>query len=474
MDSPLWKTCVSQLGMEIDQGLMVKWISPLQIQEDTQSIRLLAPNPFVLNVVKQKYLPRIKELIAVNDDGPERTVTCTVGSGSSTSPTKVSRPKPGDAAPKKPTDSGRPTPSGVDIALPKTTKTPITVEELPFVSNLDPKQTFDTYVAGASNQIGVAAGKHVAKYTGQKEYNPLVLHGGVGLGKTHLMHAVGNAIIARDPSAKVLFVTAETYVREFVESFANGRVGPERFKAKYRSVDVLLIDDVQFFAGKESSQEELFHNYNALMEGNKQMIFTCDSYPKEVKGLQSRLTSRMGSGLDVCIEPPDLETRVAILHSKAAQTNSELTDNVAFFIANHVRSNVRELEGVLSKIIHHCRFKNESININNARDAMKDHISAQTKLVSVDSIQRMVCDYYKLSIKDMQSKSRARLVARPRQIAMALTKELTTRSLPEIGKAFGGRDHTTVLHACRKIEELRKESAEFEDEYATLRRNLEG
>jgi chromosomal replication initiator protein len=329
--------------------------------------------------------------------------------------------------------------------------------------------TFQSFVEGKSNQLGLAAARQVADNPGGS-YNPLFIYGGVGLGKTHLMHAVGNALVEKNPNAKVVYLHSERFVADMVKALQLNAIND--FKRYYRSVDALLIDDIQFFAGKDRSQEEFFHTFNALLEGGQQIIVTCDRYPKEIHGLEERLKSRFGWGLTVAIEPPELETRVAILMKKADQANILLPNDAAFFIAQRIRSNVRELEGALKRVIANAHFTGREIDVPLVREALKDLLALQDKQVSVDNIQRVVAEYYKIKVSDILSKRRSRSVARPRQMAMSLAKELTNHSLPEIGEAFGGRDHTTVLHACRKIKELREEDGDIREDWKNLQRSL--
>ncbi|MGL4614997.1 MAG: chromosomal replication initiator protein DnaA, partial [Shewanella sp.] len=336
-------------------------------------------------------------------------------------------------------------------------------------SNINPTYQFDNFVEGKSNQLGKAAALQVAENPGGA-YNPLFLYGGTGLGKTHLLHAVGNGIIKNNPNAKVVYMHSERFVQDMVKALQNNAI--EEFKRYYRSVDALFIDDIQFFANKDRSQEEFFHTFNALLEGNHQIILTSDRYPKEIDGVEDRLKSRFGWGLTVAIEPPELETRVAILMRKAEESGINLPDEVAFFIAKRLRSNVRELEGALNRVIANANFTGRPITIDFVREALRDLLALQEKLVTIDNIQKTVAEYYKIKMADMLSKRRSRSVARPRQVAMALSKELTNQSLPEIGDAFGGRDHTTVLHACRKIAQLREESHDIKEDYANLIRTL--
>ena len=329
--------------------------------------------------------------------------------------------------------------------------------------------TFDSFVEGKSNQLALAAARQVAENPGTS-YNPLFLYGGVGLGKTHLMHAVGNALKARNPEAKVVYLHSERFVADMVKALQLNAITD--FKRYYRSVNALLIDDIQFFAKKDRSQEEFFHTFNALLEGGQQMILTCDRYPKEIDGLEERLKSRFGWGLTVAVEPPELETRVAILMKKASEVRIDLPPDSAFFIAQRIRSNVRELEGALKRVIASARFLARPIDIELIKESLKDLLALQDRQVSMDNIQRTAAEYYKIKIADMMSRRRSRSVARPRQMAMALSKELTNHSLPEIGDSFGGRDHTTVLHACRKIKELRETNSDIREDYKNLLRTL--
>ncbi len=336
-------------------------------------------------------------------------------------------------------------------------------------SSLNRGFTFASFVEGKSNQLGLAAAQQIADNPGGA-YNPLFIYGGVGLGKTHLMHAVGNALVDRNPNAKVVYLHSERFVADMVKALQLNAISD--FKRYYRSVDALLIDDIQFFAGKERSQEEFFHTFNALLEGGQQIILTCDRYPKEIDGLEERLKSRFGWGLTVAVEPPELETRVAILMKKAEQVGVDLPHDSAFFIAQRIRSNVRELEGALRRVIANAQFTGRAIDDILVREALKDLLALQDRLVSIDNIQRVVAEYYKIKVADLLSKRRSRSVARPRQVAMALAKELTNHSLPEIGDAFGGRDHTTVLHACRKIRELQESDGDIREDVRLLTRSL--
>jgi chromosomal replication initiator protein len=357
-----------------------------------------------------------------------------------------------------------------NIVFPSASKPPVEVGgNIKHLSGINRNYTFDNFVEGKSNQLAHAAAMQVAENPGGS-YNPLFIYGGVGLGKTHLMHAVGNALLTKNPNARVVYLHSERFVADMVKALQLKAM--TEFKRFYRSVDALLIDDIQFFEGKEQSQEEFFHTFNALLEGGQQMIVTCDRYPKEVDGLEERLRSRFGWGLTVAVEPPELETRVAILMKKADEVRMELPPDAAFFIAQRIRSHVRDLEGALKRVIAHSKFTGRPISVELVKDSLKDLLALQDKLVSITNIQSTVAEYYKIKTSDMMAKRRNRSVARPRQVAMALAKELTNHSLPEIGDAFGGRDHTTVLHACRKIRELRDSNADMREDYKKLMRAL--
>ena len=415
----------------------------MQAVDEGSVLRLLAPNRFVIDWVQQHYLNRILEV--VDDADADTEVVVEVGSRA--------------AAP--------PAPDPVKPAAPVVAAKPRT----PVVSRLNPLFTFTTFVEGKSNQLARAAASQVGENPG-KSYNPLFIYGGVGLGKTHLMHAVGNAMLENRPDARVSYVHSERFVSDMVKGLQHNKIS--EFKRVYRSLDALLIDDIQFFAGKDRSQEEFFHTFNALLEGRRQIILTCDRYPKEVNGLEERLKSRFGWGLTVAIEPPELETSVAILISKAQAEGVELPDEVAFFIAKRIRSNVRELEGALRRVIANYRFTGRPINLDFAKEALRDLLALQERLVSIENIQKTVAEYFKIRVADLLSKKRSRSIARPRQFAMALAKELTNHSLPEIGDAFGGRDHTTVLHGCRRIESLRETDKRVDEDYRNLLRTLTG
>ncbi len=448
MSATLWKQCLEHLEGELSAQQFNTWIRPLHAVEQGGRLQLLAPNGFVRDWVEENLRGRIGEVLARIANGSSPEVVVMVGSRA---------PEP-----------QQPIPAGTDNPVRPVLPT-APGERRKRNSGLRPGFTFDSFVEGKSNQLARAASIQVAENAGSA-YNPLFLYGGVGLGKTHLMHAVGNAIVAQNPGANVIYLHSERFVADMVTALQHNAMG--EFKRFYRSVDALLIDDIQFFARKERSQEEFFHTFNALLEDQQQVILTCDRYPKEVDGLEERLKSRFGWGLTVAIEPPELETRAAILMKKAVANRVELPNEVAFFIAQRIRSNVRELEGALRRVVASSHFTHRPISLDLAREALKDLLALQDKLVTIENIQKTVAQYYKLRVADLVSKRRTRSIARPRQVAMALAKELTNHSLPEIGDAFGGRDHTTVLHACRKVAELRKDDHTLGEEYAVLLRTL--
>ncbi|MDX1512181.1 MAG: chromosomal replication initiator protein DnaA [Gammaproteobacteria bacterium] len=444
----LWKKCLDRLEGELSTQQFNTWIRPLHAVEDGESLRLLAPNQFVRDWVNEHLAGRISEVCARVGNGTQAHVIVQVGSRD--------LPQSGSA-------------SNVPLAELAGDAAPAGAPPQRKVTGVRPGFTFDAFVEGKSNQLARAASMQVSENPGSA-YNPLFIYGGVGLGKTHLMHAIGNAIVEQNPAANVVYLHSERFVAHMVNALQHNTIN--EFKRLYRSVDALLIDDIQFFARKERSQEEFFHTFNALLEDQQQIVLTCDRYPKEVDGLEERLKSRFGWGLTVAIEPPELETRVAILRVKASLAGTEIPNDVAFFIAQRIRSNVRELEGALRRVIANSHFTGRPITLELAKEALKDLLALQDKLVTIENIQKTVAQYYKIRLADLVSKRRTRSIARPRQMAMALAKELTNHSLPEIGDAFGGRDHTTVLHACRKITELRENDATLNEEYAILLRTL--
>ena len=516
----IWKLCAASLQDELPSQQFNTWIRPLQIDESAapQELRLLAPNRFICDWVADKFLNRIRELAShyhkdnslqvavgvapkpaaafqtssvnslaasnykqpmvlesVASIQPMRELVrdhLAFGSGAVEQELAVSLVSQSKAKiPTKIAEYEARRDSGVENGFESARVTPeLEVEGgLKHSNYLNVSSTFATFVEGKSNQLGLAAARQVAENPGGA-YNPLFIYGGVGLGKTHLMQAVGNAMVARNPNAKVVYLHSERFVADMVKALQLNAIND--FKRYYRSMDALLIDDIQFFAGKERSQEEFFHTFNSLLEGGRQIILTCDRFPKEINGLEERLKSRFGWGLTVAVEPPELETRVAILMKKAEQVSIDLPHDAAFFIAQRIRANVRDLEGALKRVIASANFTGRPIDVELVREALKDLLALQDKQVGIDNIQRVVCEYYKIKMNDMISKRRSRSVARPRQVAMALAKELTNHSLPEIGEAFGGRDHTTVLHACRKIRELQEETADIREDMKNLLRSL--
>ena len=447
----LWEKCITQLRDNIPEKKFNTWIRPLHAQLNGSDLSLLAPNKFVKEYISDNFLTLINTTLSELTDNQAPTVKLFIGTREARpSPAPAPRPKPARPAPTK---SEKMVFGGATASK----------------SNINPQFVFDNFVIGKSNQLAHAATLQVAQNPGQT-YNPLFIYGGVGLGKTHLMHALGNHIMQQNPDAKVLYLHSERFVADMIKALQRNAMN--EFKKFYRGVNALLIDDIQFFAGKERSQEEFFHTFNSLLDSNQQIVLTCDRYPKEIEGLEERLQSRFGWGLTIAVEPPELETRVAILMSKAEQSKVQLPNEVAFFIAKHIQSNVRELEGALKRVIANAHFTGAKITVEFAREALKDLLTLQAKLVTIDNIQRTVADYYKVKVSDLLSKRRSRSIARPRQMAMALAKELTNHSLPEIGEAFGGRDHTTVLHAVRKIQELLGTSIELGDDYKSLLRIL--
>ncbi|WP_106476778.1 chromosomal replication initiator protein DnaA [Phytohalomonas tamaricis] len=495
MSIAIWQQCLEYLQDELNSQQFNTWIRPLQAETvgDSNELSLLAPNRFVRDWVNDKYLKRINELLRELAPGKPPKVSLGIGSRRTVSNPRVTNtpntlPTMPQTPPRMPTASGHGSMprntsfngnetsdsdgqgSGNTPRRGNSNERQVQVEgSLKHQSGLNPNFTFETFVEGKSNQLARAASRQVAENPGGA-YNPLFLYGGVGLGKTHLMHAVGNHLAGLRDNARVVYLHSERFVADMVKALQLNAIND--FKRFYRSVDALLIDDIQFFAGKERSQEEFFHTFNALLEGGQQMILTSDRYPKEISGVEERLKSRFGWGLTVAIEPPELETRVAILMKKAEQAKVDLPHDAAFFIAQKIRSNVRELEGALKKVIADSHFMGKPINQEFIRESLKDLLALQDKQVGVDNIQRTVAEYYKIKLSDLLSKRRSRSVARPRQVAMALAKELTNHSLPEIGDAFGGRDHTTVLHACRKVVALQEENADIREDYKNLLRLL--
>ena len=439
MGLSVWQSCLEQLEGELSPQQFNTWIRPLHAIEDSDSIRLLAPNRFVQDWIKEQYLQRIEQMLRGLFADREWGLTLEVGSHAQERPAATAR-KPAPEAARSPTGRN-------------------------YSANLNPVFLFETFVEGKSNQLARAASAQTAENPGAA-YNPLFIYGGVGLGKTHLMQAIGHGILRKKPGANVAYLHSERFVADMVRALQHNAIN--EFKRYYRSLDALLIDDIQFFANKERSQEEFFHTFNALLEGQQQIVLTCDRYPKEVNGLEERLKSRFGWGLTVAIEQPELETRVAIIKKKAEQAGVPVPDEVSFFIAKRFRSNVRELEGALNRVIANSNLTGQPISLEFSQEALRDLLLLQDRQVTLDNIQRTVAEYYKIRLSDLLSKRRNRSIARPRQIAMALAKELTNHSLPEIGDAFGGRDHTTVLHACRKVAELRRQEQRIQEDHKNL------
>jgi chromosomal replication initiator protein len=420
-----WRNCLSHFEHELPAQQFVTWIKPLQAQLDGDTLTITAPNRFVLQWIRDKFYGRIEELATEQLNRPIEIRLLLAEKEM-----KPAAPAPG-------------IPAAPQVPQPKALRD---------VSRLNSAFTFDTFVTGKANQLARAAAMQVAERPGAA-YNPLFIYGGVGLGKTHLIHAIGNHLHARASDSKIRYIHAEQYVSDVVRAYQHKAF--DDFKRYYHSLDLLLVDDIQFFGGKSRTQEEFFYAFNALIESHKQVVITCDSYPKEISGMENRLISRFGWGLTVAVEPPELEMRVAILLKKAEAEDVKLDQSVAFFLAKHIQSNVRELEGGLKRVLAYARFSGLELSIELCREALRDLLAVQNRQVSIENIQKTVADFYKIKVSDMYSKRRSRNVARPRQIAMALAKELTQMSLPDIGEAFGGRDHTTVLHACRKIADLR-------------------
>ncbi len=501
MLAALWDECLGYLQHELPSQQYNTWIRPLIAStEDSGRLVLSAPNRFVKDWVRDKYLERIQEILSELNGGRITHVNLVAGESRPMFSVQTPPQRPSHhteskeslsfAAPRDEyqasdvtitPDEALEELSGSlsdELSMPPEPEPPLAPRSrrgvqveggLSHQSFLNDDFTFDSFVEGKSNQLAHAAAQQVAENPGGS-YNPLFIYGGVGLGKTHLMHAVGNHLQKKNPNAKVLYVHSERFVQDMVKALQLNVIND--FKRFYRGLDALLIDDIQFFGGKERTQEEFFHTFNALLEGGQQMILTCDRYPKEIAGLEERLKSRFGWGLTVGVEPPELETRVAILMKKAAQMNIRLPDDAAFFIAQKLRSNVRELEGALKRVAANAQFTGHEITLPFIKDSLKDLLALQNRQISVENIQRTVAEYYKIKVSDLLSKRRTRSVARPRQVAMALSKELTNHSLPEIGELFGGRDHTTVLHACRKIKELQESSEDVQEDYKNLLRTL--
>ncbi len=438
MSANLWQQCTQKLSERLSDKEFGTWIMPLQAVETDSGLDLLAPNAMVREQIEQHYLSLINRVVGECGVDPGAQVRLRIGSNS--------------VIPSLPEEEEDTTPAAVTLG-----------------TRLDPKYTFESFVQGKSNHIARAAAEQVADNPGGS-YNPLLIYGGSGLGKTHLMHGIGHRMVQHNPKARVVYRQAERFVNEMVAAIRHSRM--DEFKSFYRSCDALLIDDIQFFAGKKGSQEEFFHTFNALLEGKQQIVLTCDRFPKELDDLEDRLKSRFSWGLSVSVEPPELETRVAILISKAEQAGISLPQEVAFFVAKRVRSNVRDLESALHRLIAGSQFTGIAIDIEFAKQVLQDMLAVHDRLITLENIIKTVAEYYKIRVSDLLSSRRNRSLARPRQIAMALAKDLTNHSLPEIGEAFGGRDHTTVLHACRKVQELRDSDSRINEDYSNLSRIL--
>ena len=443
----VWPRCLERLETEYSAEDVHTWLKPLQAAARADGLTLYAPNAFVVDTVRERYLARIRELIS-HFAGLPTQVALEVGSTQRDLLTGASVASNGSAA----------------AAVAKAGRTPVD-----FPGNLDKHYTFDNFVEGRSNQLGRAAALQVALNPG-RDYNPLLLYGGTGLGKTHLMYAAGNLMRANNPGMRVLYLRSEQFFSAMMKSLQERSM--DQFKRQFQQVDALLIDDIQFFAGKNTTQEEFFHTFNTLFDGKQQIILTCDRYPREVENLEPRLKSRLGWGLSVAIEPPDFETRAAILTAKASERKMQLPEDVAYLIAKRMRSNVRDLEGALNTLAARSNFMGRSITPEFAQETLRDLLRAQAQVISISNIQKTVADYYQLRVADMLSKRRTRSLARPRQMAMALAKDLTEHSLPEIGDAFGGRDHTTVLHACRVIRDLIGTDGKLHEDWDKLVRKL--
>ncbi|MDB5903511.1 MAG: chromosomal replication initiation protein DnaA [Betaproteobacteria bacterium] len=430
-----WRYCLSHFEKELPPQQFVTWIKPLRFHAEGDTLVLVAPNRFVLQWIRDKFYTRIQELAAEQLKRPVE-IRLLLAEKESAPAVNV--------------------PVAAEVPQPKPSRD---------ISRLNPAFTFDTFVNGKANELARAAASQVAERPGTA-YNPLFIYGGVGLGKTHLIHTIGNHLLSRAPESKIRYIHAEQYVSDVVRAYQHKAF--DDFKRYYHSLDLLLIDDIQFFSGKSRTQEEFFYAFNALIESHKQVVITCDTYPKEISGMENRLISRFGWGLTVAVEPPELEMRVAILLKKAEAESLKLDEAVAFFLAKHIQSNVRELEGGLKRVLAYSRFSGQELSIDLCREALKDLLAVQNRQISIENIQKTVADYYKIKVAEMYSKKRSRNIARPRQVAMALAKELTQLSLPDIGEAFGGRDHTTVLHACRKIAELKSSNSDITRDVSSL------
>lgn len=452
----IWPVCLERLQDELPQNLFNMWIRPLQAEEQGSALRLLAPNPFFVRHIADKYLNRIRELVKELSQGRMEKVLLEVGNRQDREESATQLRATQDSS------TGSNSLSAAAV-VPDTLPRP--------ANNLNPLFIFDNFVAGKSNQLAFAACRQVAEKPGLSGHNPLFIYGPTGLGKTHLMHSVGNAVVASNPKARILYLTSDRFVQDFITALQRGLMND--FKRMYRSLDVLLIDDIQFFAGKTSTQEEFFHTFNALLEGSRQVILTSDKFPKEINELDERLKSRFAWGLTLQVEPPELETRAAILMKKAEQNSIRLPQHSAVFIAQHVQANVRELEGALNKVIATARFKGCELELDLVKESLKDVLAVRAKQINIENIQKVVAEYYRIPLRELIGKKRNRSYARPRQVAMTLSRELTSHSYPEIGHAFDGRDHSTVIHACNLIEDLKKSDPNMGEDYNNLLRLLQ-
>lgn len=449
--STLWQDCLSQLHDQVSPMDLSTWLRPLQADVISQDqVVLYASNMFVKSWVENHYLAQIHQICQALAKNPNLQIIVKEGV------------KPAPKAVEAPIQTNNHQESAVSFQQESDASSK-------FESHLNRKHLFENFVEGKSNQLARAVGQKLALAPGEPTANPFFLYGGTGLGKTHLLHAIGNGILANKPNARVLYIHANNFMQHMVKAMRDNKM--DQFKKFYRSLDALLVDDIQFFAEKEKTQEEFFHIFNNLFETGRQIILTSDRYPKEIEKIEERLKSRFGWGLTTAIEPPDLETRVAILLKKAEEHNMELPEEVAFFIAQRLRTNVRELEGALNRVKAMQDFKGGHIDIDFVRDTLKDILALQERLVTIENIQKVVAEYYRIKVADLKSKSRARSVTRPRQVAMALAKELTNKSLPEIGRAFE-RDHTTVLNACREVPKFREKDSSIQEDWANLIRTL--
>ena len=460
---PFWLSCVEDFKKELSQHQFTTWIKPLSFIQDGDSFTLLAPNRFVLQWAKDRVLSRVEQAGEKYFARPCTIELALLEAQADIEPVVEDNALPAAALGALPSRPTQPASISDTAAMTGAARSP--------GHRINPAFTFASFVGGKANQLARAAAIQVGQNPGQA-YNPLFVYGATGLGKTHLVQAIGNELLGHNPKANIRYIHAERFVTDVVQAYQHKAF--DAFKRSYHTLDLLLIDDIQFFGGKSRTQEEFFYAFNALIEGGKQVVITSDRFPKEIANIDDRLISRFGWGLSVSVEPPELEMRVAILIKKAESEGIPLDEEVAFFIAKHIRSNVRELEGGLKRVLAYSRFNNLPISVQAAKEALKDLLAVLNRQISIDNIQKTVADYYKIKVSEMYSKKRVRSLARPRQVAMALAKELTPMSLPEIGEAFGGRDHTTVLHACRKVRELVEADQMIAKDHSLLMQILRG